>query len=243
VRVLILGGTKEGRSLADACARVPGLTVVSSLAGRTSAPVLPAGEVRVGGFGGALAGHLRDFDAVVDATHPFAAAVSAAAAEAAGRAGVPLLRLVRPPWTERPGDDWRRVPSLPVAATLAPTLGERLFLAVGSGGLAAFADVDAWCLARTVEHPAPPLPRRLHVVRGRGPFTVEAERELLTRHGVDVLVARDSGGATDAKLHACRELRLPVVLVERPAEEAAGTRVTDVSAAVAWLSAAAGTCP
>ncbi|GIJ43925.1 precorrin-6A reductase [Virgisporangium aliadipatigenens] len=242
MRVLILGGTGEGRELAGA---LPGFDVVSSLAGRTAAPVLPEGDVRVGGFGGGLADYLRvgRFDAVVDATHPFAAGISAAAASATTAVGVPLLRLVRPPWTERPGDDWRRVPSLEAAAALAPTLGERLFLAVGSGGLAAFAGVDAWCLARTVERPAPPLPRRLHVVRERGPFTVDGERDLLTRHAIDVVVARDSGGAADAKLTACRELRLPVVLAERPREETAGTRVSGVSAAVAWLSALAGRCP
>jgi precorrin-6A/cobalt-precorrin-6A reductase len=239
VRVLILGGTAEGRELAGA---LPGFDVVSSLAGRTSAPVLPTGAVRVGGFGGTLADYLRGFDAVVDATHPFATAVTATAVTAARTAGVPLVRLVRPPWTEQPGDDWRRVPSLPAAATLADSLGQRLFLAVGRGGLTAFAGVSAWCLARTVEAPDPPLPRRLHVVRDRGPFTVEGERDLLTRHAIDVVVARDSGGVTDAKIHVSRELGLPLVLVDRP-PETAPTCVNGVSAAVAWLSAARDRCP
>ena len=58
MRVLVLGGTAEARAVA---ARLAGRgdDVVSSLAGRVSAPALPVGEVRVGGFGG-VAG-LRDF--------------------------------------------------------------------------------------------------------------------------------------------------------------------------------------
>ena len=80
--VLLLGGTSEGRALA---ARLhPRTDVISSLAGRVPDPALPVGEVRVGGFGGAdgLRRWLRDdgVDAVVDATHPFAATMTANAA-------------------------------------------------------------------------------------------------------------------------------------------------------------------
>ena len=78
--ILILGGTAEGRQLAEALA---GRKAVLSLAGRTRAPLM-AGEVRIGGFGGAegLRDYLRErgVTAVVDATHPFAAAMSANAA-------------------------------------------------------------------------------------------------------------------------------------------------------------------
>ena len=121
-RVLILGGTTEGRALASACAGLPGLEVISSLAGRTSAPLPPAGKVRIGGFGGVdgLVTFLRDeaIAAIVDATHPFAATMTAHAAEAAARSGVPLVVLRRPGWTEKTGDDWHRVPSLAAAAAL-----------------------------------------------------------------------------------------------------------------------------
>src|SRR5687767_13175582 len=119
-RVLILGGTTEGRELASACAAVPGLEVISSLAGRTTSPLLPAGEVRIGGFGGidGLTDYLRRqrIDAVVDATHPFAATMTAHAVAASDQAKVPLLVLRRPGWIEQPGDQWHRVPDLIVAA-------------------------------------------------------------------------------------------------------------------------------
>jgi precorrin-6A/cobalt-precorrin-6A reductase len=241
-RVLVLGGTAEARRLATVLHRDPAFAVTSSLAGRVAVPRLPCGEVRVGGFGGAegLAGWLREHgtDVVVDATHPFAARMSANAVAATSATGVPLVVLRRPGWREGPGDRWHRVPDARAAAVLAPRLGTRVFLATGSGDLAAFAGLDAWCLLRAVDPPPAPLPPRHHVVLARGPFTADAERALLREHGIDVLVARDSGGElTAAKLVAARELGLPVVLIARPPAPDAPA-VASVEEAVVWLSAA-----
>nr|WP_296066031.1 cobalt-precorrin-6A reductase [uncultured Actinoplanes sp.] len=215
--VLILGGTAEARSLAGS---LPGFTVISSLAGRTTSPLLPPGEVRVGGFGGAggLASFLRTrrIDLLVDATHPFAARISANAVAASAAAGVPLLVLRRPGWLPGEGDDWRRVADLAHAAALLPALGERVFLTTGRQEIAAFAGVDrCWFLARSVEPPEPPIPRRLEVLLDRGPFTLDGERRLLAGHRIEVLVSKDSGGPR-AKLDAARERGIPVVLVDRP---------------------------
>ena len=86
LRVLVLGGTSEARALAAALERDPAVDVTSSLAGRVASPALPEGRTRVGGFGGAqgLARWLQreGVDQVVDATHPFAARISASAAAA-----------------------------------------------------------------------------------------------------------------------------------------------------------------
>jgi precorrin-6A/cobalt-precorrin-6A reductase len=240
--VLVLGGTAEARRLAAALHRHPAFAVTSSLAGRVARPRLPSGEVRIGGFGGAeglttwLSGHRTD--AVVDATHPFAARMTANAVAATAATGVPLLVLRRPGWTEGPGDRWHRVPDAARAAELVPRLGTRPFLSTGSGDLAAFAGLDLWCLLRAVDPPPPPLPARHHLVLARGPFTADAERALLREHRIDVVVARDSGGElTAAKLVAARELGLPVVLLARPPAPDAPA-VTSVEEAVAWLSAA-----
>lgn len=238
LRVLILGGTSDARALA---AQLPGCTVISSLAGRTSAPLLPPGTVRIGGFGGAggLADYLRaeHIDVLVDATHPFAAQISANAATATARTGVPLLVLRRPGWTEEPGDDWRRVPDLSAAAALLPHLGHRIFLTTGRQGIAAFAGLDdCWFLARSVEPPTPPMPRRLTPLLDRGPFTLDSERHLLREHRIDVLVSKDSGGPA-AKLTAARELALPVVLINRPPIDPTATTVPSADAAAAWLQA------
>ena len=239
-RVLILGGTTEGRALAAACAARPGIEVISSLAGRTTTPLLPAGSVRVGGFGGidGLAAYLREagIAALVDATHPFAATITAHAVAAASRAGVPLLVLHRPGWTEQPGDNWHRVPTLESAAALLPKLGERIFLTTGRQSIAAFAQVDrCWFLSRSVEQPTPPMPKRLKVLLDRGPFTLDGERALLAEHRIEALVTKDSGGTT-AKLDAARDRAIPVVLIDRPPLPTAVPTVPTVEAALTWLS-------
>ncbi|OHV39658.1 cobalt-precorrin-6A reductase [Parafrankia soli] len=268
-RVLLLGGTAEARRLAAALADRADLDVVYSLAGRLwppTASTVPAGAtVRSGGFGGpdGLVEFLREHDvaAVVDATHPFAARITAAAVAACAATGVPLLVVRRPGWTESDGDDWRRVPSLPAAAALLAAgrpggpsdpgeLGEpgepgkpgerrgrRVFLTVGRSGVAAFAGLDHWFLARSVEPPPGPVPRRLRVLLDRGPFTVDAETALLRRHEVDTVVTKDSGGSlTAAKLVAARRLRLPVVMVDRPPLPRQARVVATPSAAISWLT-------
>lgn len=237
-RVLILGGTAEARELA-ARLHDAGRPVVSSLAGRVARPRLPVGEVRVGGFGGpdALAAWLREHGvtAVVDATHPFAERISASAARAAPAAAVPLVRLERPRWTAQPGDDWRRVASLEEAA--AAIDGARVFLTTGRQGLPAFAHLDApWFLVRCVDPPMPPLPPRHLLLLDRGPYSLEGERALLTQHGIDVLVTKDSGGEhTAPKLRAARERGIPVIVVDRPPRPGV-TTVPTVEEALQWLA-------
>ena len=243
--VLILGGTAEARRLAAVLAADPGVEPTSSLAGRVAAPRMPAGRVRIGGFGGAagLAEWLREHrvDALVDATHPFADAISRSAVGAAAETGVPLLALRRPGWTAGPGDDWHQVGSLEQAAAVLPELGSRVFLTTGRLGLAAFAGLsELFFLVRSVEPPEPPTPVRMHLLLDRGPFLLEDERAVLREHRIEVLVTKDSGGdATAAKLVAAREAGLPVVVVRRPPPPSGVPVGADVAAAVAWLAAGA----
>jgi precorrin-6A/cobalt-precorrin-6A reductase len=234
VVILILGGTGEARRLA---ALLPG-EVVSSLAGRVTDPRLPEGEVRVGGFGGVdgLVRYLEDerIDAVVDATHPFAATMTRHAVEAANRTGLPLLTLRRPGWVAAGGDDWRRVQDLNEAAAEVARLGDRVFLTTGRQSVGAFAGLDGvWFLSRSVEAPSPPMPQKLEVVLDRGPFTLDGELKLLREHRINLLVTKDSGG-TAPKLEAARRLGLTVVVVDRPAPPEAPT-VATVEEAVEWL--------
>ncbi|MFE2943690.1 cobalt-precorrin-6A reductase [Streptomyces sp. NPDC059255] len=244
MHVLILGGTTESRRLAELLH--PRLRVTTSLAGRVARPVLPPGEVRVGGFGGAdgLAHRLREdrVDALVDATHPFAAAISRNAALAAATAAVPLLALRRPSWAPVPGDDWRTVGTLAGAAEALRGLGgaRRVFLTTGRMGLAAFAGPELdrhWFLVRSVDAPEPPYPARTETLLDRGPFTLDGERELLRRHRIDVVVTKDSGGAATApKLTAAREAGIPVVVVRRPPVPSGVTVVETAEDAAAWVA-------
>ncbi|WP_328752091.1 cobalt-precorrin-6A reductase [Streptomyces sp. NBC_00285] len=239
--VLILGGTTEARELAAQLAARPGTRVTTSLAGRVTRPGAIAGEVRIGGFGGAqgLAEWLRHehVDALVDATHPFARTITAHAAQAAEATGLPSVVLRRPGWRPGPKDRWHPVGSLDEAARALPGLGRRVFLTTGRMELAAFAHLTGLhFLVRSVEPPEPPMPPHTEVLLARGPFTVADESRLLREHCIDVLVTKDSGGAaTSAKLTAARELALPVVVVRRPPLPDGTTAVPDVAAAVQWL--------
>lgn len=243
--VLILGGTGEARALAELLVEA-GVPVVSALAGRVSAPRLPVGEVRIGGFGGidGLAGYLRESGvrAVVDATHPFARVISGNAASACGAAGVPLLRLERPGWSQAPGaEHWHWVDGHDAAAEATARLGRRPLLTVGRQSLDRFtgplANVPA--VVRVVDPPEHPLPEPWQVLRARGPYTDAGERELMESHGIDVLVTKDSGGAlTWPKMAVATAAGIPVVVVRRPGPPPGVTVVDTAAGAAEWAATA-----
>lgn len=238
--LLILGGTSEAADLALALSAVADLRVVTSLAGRTRAPRLLAGEVRTGGFGGVdgLRQFLRDrnINAVIDATHPFAAQMSTHAATACLEETIPRLGLVRPLWPRHDGDYWIEVADAEAAAAALPGVASRVFLSTGHRDLEAFAGLDdLWFLIRTVEPVDGRLPRQAHFIQARGPFEEDAEVALFRNHQVDAVVTKASGGAaTYSKIAAARRLGLPVVMIRRPPPPA-GPAVVTVQAAVAWL--------
>ena len=153
-RLLILGGTAEGAALARGAVGLAGLTVVSSLAGRTRVPATLPGETRVGGFGGApaMAEYLRATGTtlVVDATHPYAAAISHNAAEACAAAAVPRLMLVRAAWTPEPADDWIEVDDADAAAAKVGEVGpgRRRLLVRSNPSSSSTYSVLAWVMSR-----------------------------------------------------------------------------------------------
>lgn len=242
-RLLILGGTSEAAALAEALAGRADVAAVLSYAGRTEQPKSLPIPTRVGGFGGidGLIRHIADecVDAVIDATHPFAARMSANAIAACARTRVPLLALERPPWTPEPGDDWRPVPDLAAAAVGLGAARRRVFLAIGRLHLGAFAAAPQHAyLIRLVDAPREPLPLPdVTVVVARGPFRAEDDERLLADFRAEAVVAKNAGGtAAFAKMIAARRLRLPVLLVERPAIPPRAT-VADVATALDWLQA------
>lgn len=240
VRVLLLAGTTEAAALARHLDGRDGVELTASFAGRTSAPRQIASRQRVGGFGGAggMASYLAHerIDAVIDATHPFAAHMRWNAADACDRAGIPRVRVERPPWTATAADRWTHVAHL-ADAPAAIGGASRVFLTTGRQDLAPFAGMaDVWFLVRSIEAPDPMPLANAEVILDRGPFSVEGERSLLADHRIEVLVTKNSGGeAAAAKLTAAAELGVEVVMVDRPASPP-GPQVSTVDGAVAWLN-------
>jgi len=206
------------RALAEA-----GVAGVFSYAGRTAAPLAQPMAMRVGGFGGVagLVAYLREqaITHVIDATHPFAAQMSAHAVAACAEAGVALTALERAPWVARQGDDWLTVADMAGAVGALPEARARVFLAIGKQNLAAFAArPQHFYLLRLVDPPegALPLPDCVGLI-DRGPFGVDGDLALLRAHAITHIVAKNAGGAgAEAKLIAARALGLPVIMIERP---------------------------
>ncbi len=240
-RALVLGGTSEARALAARIA-ADGLDGVVSLAGRTSAPLAHDLPTRVGGFGGVegLARYLAQerISHVIDATHPFAARISANASAACAALQIPLLALSRAPWRPAQGDRWIEVADNAAAARALGEAPRRVFLTIGRQGVADFrAAPQHDYLLRVIETPrVEDLPPRCEVIFGRGPFAVDDEIALMRERRIDILVTKNSGGAlTYAKIEAARRLALDVVMIAPPARDGVAT-THDLDAAMAFLA-------
>ncbi|HWA80467.1 MAG TPA: cobalt-precorrin-6A reductase [Acetobacteraceae bacterium] len=242
MNLLILGGTAEAMLLGRALADDPRFAAMISLAGRTRTPAPQPLPCRIGGFGGAqgLAQFLavKRFDALIDATHPFAEQISRHADFASRTSGIPLLSLQRPEWRPIAGDRWIAVPDMNAAAQVLGGTPRRALLTVGRKDLAPFAAAP-WhrYVIRSVDPPPPELlPPNAEFIAARGPFLEEDERRLMAEREIEIVVTKNSGGnATIAKLHAARALGVKVVMIARP-PAAAGDRVTTVEEALAWLT-------
>jgi precorrin-6A/cobalt-precorrin-6A reductase len=218
----VLGGTTEAGALAEALA-AKGIDGVYSYAGRTEAPVRQPLPVRVGGFGGVegLVAWLRAerISHLIDATHPFAARMSANAVAACAMTGTALIALERPGWAESPGDRWTRVADTAAAAAALPAEPTSIFLAIGRQEIAVFASrPEHSYLLRFVDPPMAALPlQQATVVVARGPFTLAGDLALMDEHRIRVVVAKNAGGTgARAKLDAARARGLPVILIDRP---------------------------
>ena len=240
MKLLLLAGTAEARALAARLSGDRRFEVTATLAGATRQPEDYAVQVRVGGFEGdeGLEKYIEEnaIEVVIDATHPFARVMPHRAQAVCARRGLPYLRLERPPWTPGPEDRWQIVEDAE-AATRVIAPGARVFLATGRRSLQDFAALAEGraIVARVIDPPETPFPfPNGEWLVGRPPFAVADEIRTLRDHAIDVVVAKNAGGPTDAKLAAARALGLPVVMLYRPSPPP-GDRVESVAAALDWL--------
>ena len=235
-RILLLGGVTE----ALAIARTLSPEHVYSLAGVGRVPTDLRCQVRVGGYGGAegLATYIRSegITLLVDATHPYAAQMSANAAKAAGLAGIECWALRRPAWQPQTGDDWREVTDwAELVQALAPF--QRPLFTLGREPLEHLQEIPPhqhWTLRALDPYPGT---ARCEVIGARGPFCLEDERALFAQRRIDVLISKNSGsGATEPKLQVARELGLPVLVLKRPPLPQVDHTFTDAATLLAHMN-------
>lgn len=234
-RILLLGGTREALTIA----RELGPQHIYSLAGLGKVPNDLTCIVRVGGFGGAvgLAQFIENerIDLLLDATHPYAAQISANAASAAQQTHTPYWALRRPGWHPQVGDDWRNVASWSEIIAALENF-QRPFFTMGREPLSHLGEIPAsqfWTIRCLDTEPGN---TRATVIGARGPFTLDGERELFTKNNFDIVISKNSGSAaTEPKLQIARELKIPVVILQRPPLPPATREFDSISAVTAAL--------
>lgn len=240
LKILLLAGSGEARQISNILSQDQSVKVTSSLAGATRQPADLPVKTRIGGFGGYAA--QRDyilhegFDAVIDATHPFAARISDRTQSICNKVSVPYLHIRRPEWHPVPEDDWTMIDD-PAQARDHIQAGSVVFLATGRSTLASFENLsDMTLICRQIDPPDGPFPfRNGRYLVGTPPFSVEDEVALFRELGVDVLVVKNAGGdPSRTKLDAARLLGLPVLMLRRPPMPK-GDHVETVDEALKWI--------
>lgn len=236
-RVLLLAGTGDARRIAKDLSDLP---IIASLAGATASPADYPCDLRTGGFGGAeaMAQWIKTnaITAIIDATHPFAAQISANAVTAAKATNTPITRIHRPPWNQKAGERWIIVPDVASAAEALPR-GARAFLATGRVSQDVFtARNDIWCALRLIDQPKSIYPGNGEYVVSRPPFDVASETALFSLLNISHLVVKNAGGAAArTKLTAAARLNIPIIIVSRP-EEPNATEAIPKEDLRDWLS-------
>lgn len=238
--LLLLAGTSEARKIAWALS-TQGSRAIASLAGATRSPDPLPLPTRTGGFGGqaGFEAFVREqaITAVLDATHPFASAITDRTAQICTAISLPYLQVLRPAWTPEPGDRWTEIATEADVAGHVPT-GSTVFLATGRQTLDRFSGLQGCrVLCRQIDPPTAPFPfEGGEFIISRPPFSIEREVDLFLALGVDWLVVKNAGGIESrTKLIAARQLGLPVLLLRRPPMPAA-LRVETVQAALDWVA-------
>ena len=223
-RILVLGGTAEARHIVSTLAQDDDKhEVILSLAGVTPNPAKIDEKIalRLGGFGG-IKGLVEWLEAekintLIDATHPYAEQISAHATEASAMLGIKRLTLWRDSWQPHPDDDFNAFTTWEELLGAIPSQAKVLVTA-GQEGIKALSNRDDITLiARAMKEPQE-LSLKIHFIKAAPSQSWREEADLMQKHAITHLVAKDSGGeASYAKIIAARNLSLPVLLIARPA--------------------------
>lgn len=248
MKVLILGGTTEAKQIAKALidalknkSSSGHAEIIYSIAGLVRRPELECTIIQ-GGFSqySGLTEYLisEKIDCILDVTHPFAMTMSqqarmSAAEVSTSKKEIPYYSFSRPKWEVQEGDEWSFFEDqiqLLNGLALAINAGKKnVFYTNGhidpplAFELDSIAELnEAFGPARYIVRSAieTELPQFSQWVQAIGPFSIDDERALFKEYDIDLVVCKNSGGeATRAKLDVARELKVPVLMLQRPKSE------------------------
>ncbi len=225
MKVLVFGGTTEGRLLAWELLK-RGLDVTVSVAtplGAEELSGLPGLDIWVGRKEAQeLEQAVKSFDRCIDATHPYARLASENIREACRRVGVPLWRLSRP---ESVCEEVIEVGSCREAAEYLAGQEGNVLLTTGAKELSVFGGIPPErlyvrvlpCHESLAACEALAIPHR-NILALQGPFGQKMNEAMLEQYHIRWLVTKDGGaaGGFPQKLAAAQAMKVPVVLVKRP---------------------------
>lgn len=229
--ILLFGGTAEGRELAQWLAE-GGWKVALCVATDYGAALVPdhpnivlsARRLTQEEMEELMAS--RPFACVVDATHPYAVAVTDNIQAAAAVAGLPYHRLLR----QSDGEEGcLKADSMAQAADLLEELPGHILLTTGSKELDAFArpGLVERCYPRVLPT-LDSLGRCLdlgflpqNILCMQGPFTRAMNQATMEQYDIQVLVTKDTGGygGFREKAEAAKAAGCTLLVVERPRRE------------------------
>lgn len=226
-KVLIFGGTTEGREIAEYCA-ARGIASLSSVATKLGAELLPDGaEVTVGrlDIDGMTELIRRGFSLVIDATHPYAEEASANIKAACEVVGVRYFRVIR----EGGAEYGEVVFDTDELVKRLNALSGVILSTLGSKEAAALTKVSdyaerVWLRilpnAENIEHCVSLGFDRAKIIAEKGPFSFERNVEHIKLSGAAVLVTKNSGaaGGYPEKAAAARECGAMLITIGRPRE-------------------------
>ena len=238
MRLLLLAGTRDSAQIAAALAREHRVATVATLPRGTRAPVPLGLPTRIGGWGGEAA--FRDWlrrervGGILDATHPFASAISDRAVRAATDLGIDYLRFQRPPWMPGAQDRWT---FLNDCAEVDGCVPEGATVLLDTGGR--WTDGAGALPGRTVhvrlQSPWSGPDGRWHYLPGPAHFDVDSEMRLYDRLQLDWIVLPNVGGSEESpKLDAARRLGIRMGVIRRPRPPGA-PRAETVSEVMRWV--------
>ena len=222
MKILLFGGTTEGRFLAQKLTEL-GHAVTVSVATPVGVEGLEGLTVLVGRLeAGEITALLSGYDLCVDAAHPYAQLLHENIRFACAKAKVPVRRVSRPKSTV---EDCTIVRSAEESAEYLFHTEGAVLLTTGAKELAVFRRLEATRLYARV------LPTReslaaceeiglphWNILALWGPFTQELNEAIFRQYGIRWLVTKDGGraGGFEEKLLAAKRCGVKVILIRRP---------------------------